>query len=74
MNKNYQRRYTLWPTICDQQTARFAACQGFHAALFCSVVTAVVAVLGGLGFKIMGFDLWCLIDAGFMGLLALKRE
>jgi len=71
MNKNGQHRYSLWPTICDEQAAILAARQGFHAAVFCSVVTAVVAVLGGLGFKIVGFDLGCLIDAGFMGLLAL---
>jgi len=71
MSEDGQHRYSLWPTIRDRQTARLAGRQGFHAAVFCSVVTAGLAVLGGLGFKIMGFDLWCLIDAGLMGLLAL---
>jgi hypothetical protein len=71
MIKNCHYLYTLWPTISDEQGASLAARQGFHAAVFCLVVTTIVAVLSGLGFEIMDFDLWSLINAGFMGLLAL---
>ena len=67
---NSQKRLSLWPAVGDEQAAVLAARQGFHAAVFCSVVTAILAVIGGLGFQVLGFDLWCMIDAGLMGLLA----
>jgi hypothetical protein len=55
MIKNCHYLYTLWPTISDEQGASLAARQGFHAAVFCLVVTTIVAVLSGLGFEIMDF-------------------
>ena len=54
----------------DEQAAVLAARQGFHAAVYCSVVTAIFAVLGGFGFQILDFNLWNLTDAGLMALLA----
>lgn len=61
---------SLWPAVGDEQAAVLAARQGFHAAVYCSIVTATFAVLAGFGFQIMGFNLWNLIDAGLIALLA----
>jgi hypothetical protein len=61
---------SLWPAVGDQQAAVLAARQGFHAAVYCSIVTATFAVLGGFGFQIMGFNLWNLTEAGLIALLA----
>ena len=68
MNRN--RKFSFWPAVGDEQAAVLAARQGFHAAVYCSIVTAIFAVLGGFGFKIMDFDLWNLTDAALMALLA----
>ncbi len=65
------KKFSLWPAVGDEQAAVLAARQGFHAAVYCSIVTAVLAVLGGFGFQILDFNLWCLTDAGLMALLAL---
>ncbi len=67
---NRKKGFSLWPTVENKNTAVLAARQGFHAAVCCSVVTAIFAVLGGFGFQIMGFNLWALIDAGLMAGLA----
>jgi hypothetical protein len=64
------KKFSLWPAVGDEQAAVLAARQGFHAAVYCSIVTAIFAVLGGFGFQIMDFNLWCLIDAGLMAGLA----
>ena len=68
MNRN--KKFSFWPAVGDEQAAVLAARQGFHAAVYCSIVTAIFAVLGGFGFKIMDFDLWNLTDAALMALLA----
>ncbi len=70
MSMNRKTGFSLWPAVGDENAAVFAARQGFHAAVYCSIVTAIFAVLGGFGFHIMGFDLWCLTDAGLMAGLA----
>jgi hypothetical protein len=67
---NRKKGFSLWPTVGDEQAAVLAARQGFHAAVYCSIVTAIFAVLGGFGFKILDFDLWNLTDAALMALLA----
>ncbi len=67
---NRKKGFSLWPAVGDEQAAVLAARQGFHAAVCCSIVTAVFAVLGGFGFQILGLDLWSLIDAGLIALLA----
>jgi hypothetical protein len=67
---NRKKRFSLWPEVGDEQAAVLAARQGFHAAVYCSVVTAVFAILGGFGFQIMNFNLWNLTDVGLMALLA----
>lgn len=67
---NRQTGFSLWPAVGDEDAAVSAARQGFHAAVYCSIVTAIFAVLGGFGFHVMGFDLWCLTDAGLMAGLA----
>jgi hypothetical protein len=67
---NRKKKFSLWPQVDDEQAAVLAARQGFHAAVYCSVVTAVFAILGGFGFQIMDFNLWNLTDAGLMALLA----
>ena len=67
---NRKTGFSLWPAVGDENAAVFAARQGFHAAVYCSIVTAIFAVLGGFGFHIMGFYLWCLTDAGLMAGLA----
>jgi cellobiose-specific phosphotransferase system component IIC len=67
---NRKKGFSLWPALGDEQAAVLAARQGFHAAVYCSIVTAIFAVLGGFGFKIMDFNLWNLTDAGLMALLA----
>src|SRR5438552_2683818 len=67
---NLKRKFSLWPGVADANAAVVAARQGFHAALYCSIVTAAIAVLGGFGFQIMGFDLWSLLDAALMAVLA----
>ncbi len=67
---NQKKNYSLWPSVGDELAAILAARQGFHAAMYCSIVTAVCAVLGGFGFQILGLDLWSLIDAGLIALLA----
>ena len=67
---NRKKGFSLWPAVGDEQAAVLAARQGFHAAVYCSIVTAIFAVLGGFGFQIMDFNLWNLIDAGLMALLA----
>ena len=68
MNRN--KKFSFWPAVSDEQAAVLAACQGFHAAVYCSIATAIFAVLGGFGFKIMDFDQWNLSDAALMALLA----
>jgi hypothetical protein len=68
MNRN--KKFSFWPTVGDEQAAVLAARRGFHAAVYCSIVTAVFAVLGGFGFQIMDFNLWNLTDAGLIALLA----
>ena len=68
MNRN--KKFSFWPAVGDEQAAVLAARQGFHAAVYCSIVTAIFAVLGGFGFKILDFDLWNLTDAALMALLA----
>jgi hypothetical protein len=65
-----KKGFSLWPAVSDEQAAVLAARQGFHAAVYCSIVTAIFAVLGGFGFQIMDFNLWCLMDAGLMAGLA----
>ncbi len=65
-----KKMFTLWPAVSDEHAAVLAARQGFHAAVYCSIVTAIFAVLGGFGFQIMDFNLWNLTDAGLMVLLA----
>jgi hypothetical protein len=65
-----KKKFTLWPEVGDEQSAVLAARHGFHAAVYCSIVTAIFAVLGGFGFQIMDFNLWNLTDAGLMALLA----
>ncbi len=65
-----KKKFSLWPAVSDEQAAVLAARQGFHAAVYCSIVTAIFAVLGGFGFQIMDFNLWNLTDAGLMALLA----
>jgi len=67
---NRKKGFSLWPTVGDEQAAVLAARQGFHAAVYCSIVTAIFAVLGGFGFKILDFDLSNLTDAALMALLA----
>ena len=67
---NRKKKFSFWPAVGDEQAAVLAARQGFHAAVYCSIVTAIFAVLGGFGFKILDFDLWNLTDAGLMALLA----
>jgi hypothetical protein len=67
---NRKKGFSLWPTVGDEQAAVLAARQGFHAAVYCSIVTAIFAVLGGFGFQIMDFNLWNLTDAALMALLA----
>jgi hypothetical protein len=68
MNRN--KKFSFWPAVGDEQAAVLAARQGFHAGVYCSIVTAIFAVFGGFGFKIMDFDLWNLADAALMALLA----
>lgn len=68
MNRN--KKFSFWPAVGDEQAAVLAARQGFHAAMYCSIVTAVFAVLGGFGFQIMDFNLWNLTDAVLIALLA----
>ena len=65
-----KKKFSLWPAVGDEQAAVLAARQGFHAAVYCSIVTAIFAVLGGFGFQIMDFNLWNLTDAALMALLA----
>ncbi len=67
---NRKKWFSLWPAVGDEQAAVLATRQGFHAAVCCSIITAIFAVLGGFGFEILGLDLWSLIDAGLMALLA----
>ena len=55
---NRKKRFSFWPEVGDERAAVLAARQGFHAAVYCSVVTAAFAILGGFGFRIMGFNLW----------------
>jgi len=67
---NRKKGFSIWPAVGDEQAAVLAARQGFHAAVYCSIVTAIFAVLGGFGFQIMDFNLWNLTDAALMALLA----
>jgi hypothetical protein len=67
---NRKKSSSLWPAVEDENAAIRAARQGFYAAVCCSVVTAIFAVMGGFGIPIMGFNLWCLTDAGLMAGLA----
>jgi hypothetical protein len=69
MNRN--KGFSLWPAIEDQNAAVLAARRGYYTAMCCSGMTAIVAVMGGFGIQVMHFDLWNLIDAGLMALLAL---
>ena len=64
---NRKKKFSLWPEIGDENAAVLAARQGFYSAVYCSIVTAAFAVLGGFGFHIMGFDLWNLLDAAWLG-------
>lgn len=57
--------YKFWPKITDSESARGAARQGFWAAIFVAVVTAVFAVSGFIGMSI-----GALFDATLFAIIA----
>lgn len=60
-----------WPTLHNKAAARFAAMQGYWAALIGATVTAFFAVLSWYGFTpIRGFDIYALFDAMLLCILA----
>jgi hypothetical protein len=67
---NRKQGFSLWPAIEDENAAVRAARRGYYTAVCSSGVTTILAVMGGFGIQIIGFDLWNLIDAGLMALLA----
>jgi hypothetical protein len=71
MPMNRKKKFSLWPEINDKNAAVLAARQGFYSAAYCSAVTAALALLAGFGFRFMGFNLWNLVDAALMAVLAL---
>jgi len=60
----------IWPKVTDLELAKEASRQGFWAAIVVSAVTSALAVLGHLGFQILGFNLWALIDAALFAIIA----
>ncbi len=53
----------VWPAITDLESAKFAARQGFYAAVFLAVISALIVIVM--------VDLWGLVDVVLYAVIAL---
>jgi hypothetical protein len=67
------KQNAFWPTIDSIQTARETAMQGFWAAVFVAVLTAIAALVSIVVGNIAGLPIsaWSFIDAGIFVAIAI---
>lgn len=71
MGSRYKQERWYWPTFGNIADAEQASNQGFWAAAFCAVVTAVVATISVLSsHSIMGINSFAYVDAVLLVIIA----
>lgn len=71
MGSRYKQERWYWPTFGNIADAEQASNQGFWAAVFCAVVTAVVATISLLSnHTVMGINAFAYADVLFLAIIA----